>query len=126
MLRAVSTTAKPLVRSLSVVYLYVSDLERSLAFYRDLLGIPLDGDEDWQEARLDGTRFALHRTHEGIGSLSSGTVHVGLEVADFDAAVERLRDAGVSVEETMRDEWGTSGRIDDPDGYHVYLFEPPA
>src|SRR4029453_18863141 len=75
------------VSNISVVYLYVSDMERSLAFYRDLLGIPLSGDEHWAEAAFDdGTRFALHATHEGVGPLSSGTVRVSLEVDDPELA----------------------------------------
>jgi lactoylglutathione lyase len=125
MLRPMGTATEPLVSAVSVVYLYVSEMDRSLAFYRDLLGIPLAGDSDWQEASLGGTRFALHKSHEGIGRHSSGTIHVSLGVADFDAAVERLREAGVEVQETMRDEWGTAGRIVDPDGYSIYLFQPP-
>jgi predicted enzyme related to lactoylglutathione lyase len=120
------TTTEPLVRRLNVVYLYVSEIERSVGFYRDLLGIPLEGDDDWQEASLDGTRFALHRTHEGIGEPSSGTIHVNLEVADLDAATERLRAAGVEVEETMREEWGAAAKVVDPDGYELFLFQPPA
>ena len=126
MLRAVGTTTEPLVRRLNVVYLYVSEMERSLGFYRDLLGIPLEGDEDWHEASLGETRFALHLAHEGIGPLSSGSVHVNLEVAGLDAATERLRAAGVEVEETMREDWGAAARILDPDGYELYLFQPPA
>lgn len=120
------TTTEPLVRRLNVVYLYVSEIERSVGFYRDLLGIPLEGDDDWQEASLDGTRFALHRTHEGIGEPSSGTIHVNLEVADLDVATERLRAAGVEVEETMREEWGAAAKVLDPDGYELFLFQPPA
>ena len=120
------TTTEALVRRLNVVYLYVSEMEASVAFYRDLLGIPLEGDDDWQEASLGGTRFALHRAHEGIGALSSGTIHVSLEVGDLDGATERLRAAGVEVEETMREEWGAAARITDPDGYELYLFQPPA
>jgi predicted enzyme related to lactoylglutathione lyase len=126
MLRAVGTTTEPLVSRLNVVYLYVSKMERSLGFYRDLLGIPLEGDVDWQEASVGGTRFALHLAHEGIGRLSSGSVHVNLEVADLETATERLRAAGVAVEETMRDDWGAAARITDPDGYELYLFQPPA
>jgi lactoylglutathione lyase len=126
MLRAMGTTTEALVRRLNVVYLYVSEMEASVAFYRDLLGIPLEGDDDWQEASLGGTRFALHRAHEGIGALSAGTIHVNLEVGDFDGATERLRAAGVEVEETMREEWGAAARITDPDGYELYLFQPPA
>jgi len=125
MLRPVRTTAEPLVSKINVVYLYVSEMERSLGFYRDVLGVPLQGDGDWQEASLGGTRFALHRTHEGIGPLSSGTVHVNLEVADVDAAAERWSAAGVDVRETMRDEWGSALELTDPDGYRLYLFQPP-
>jgi predicted enzyme related to lactoylglutathione lyase len=125
MLRAMGTAVEPLVRTVSIVYLYVSDMERSAAFYGGLLGIPLAGDDDWREATLGGTRFALHKTHEGIGAPSSGTVHVSLGVEDFEAAVERLGKAGVEVQETLRDEWGTAGRIVDPDGYELYLFQPP-
>ena len=126
MLRAVGTTTEPLVSRLNVVYLYVSEMERSLGFYRDLLGIPLEGDGDWQEASVGGTRFALHLAHEGIGPLSSGSVHVNLEVADLETATERLRAAGVAVEEPMRDDWGAAAGITDPDGYELYLFQPPA
>ena len=120
-----STQARPLVSRLNVVYLYVRELERSLAFYRDLLGIPLAGDATWAEAQLGSTRFALHRTHEGVGGLGSGTVHVDFEVASLDDAVERLRTAGVEVQETMRDEWGATAEVVDPDGYRIALFEPP-
>ena len=116
----------PLVTRLNNVYLYVRDMERSRAFYRDLLGIPLEGDEHWVEATLEGgTRFALHATHEGVGELSSGTIHVDFEVAGADAAADRLRRAGVHVRESMRDEYGTAFEVVDPDGYRIYLFEPP-
>jgi lactoylglutathione lyase len=122
----VATDITPLVSRVSVVYLYVSDMERSLRFYRDLLGIPLEGDEDWAETTLGGTRFALHATHEGIGELSEGTIHVSLEVADADATGERLRAQGVETRETMRDKWGSALEVVDPDGYRIYLFQPPA
>ena len=120
-----ATAAAPLVTKVNVVYLYVSDMARSTAFYRDLLGIPLEGDADWQEASLGGTRFALHQAHEGIGELSAGTIHLNLEVDDIDAAAARLVGAGVLVEETMRDDWGAALRVNDPDGYVIYLFQPP-
>jgi predicted enzyme related to lactoylglutathione lyase len=104
----------------------VRDLERSLAFYRDLLGIPLEGDEHWAEARLGGVRFALHLAHDGVGELSSGTVHLDFEVEDVDAAAARLRAAGVDVRDTMRDEWGAAAELVDPDGYRIALYQPPA
>ena len=119
------TEVRPLVSRIAVVYLYVRDVDRSCRFYRDLLGIPLDGDEQWVEATLPGgVRFALHRVHDGVGELSSGTVHVDLQVEDASAAAERLRAAGVEVRETMREDWGTAVEVLDPDGYRLYLLEP--
>lgn len=43
-----------IVTDLEIVFVYASDLARSVAFYRDVLGIPLeqDGhDRDWYAAR---------------------------------------------------------------------------
>lgn len=101
-------------------------MARALEFYRDILGIPLEGDEHWAEATFPGgTRFALHALHENVGEPSSGTIHLDFEVADADDAAARLRDTGVEVREKMRDEWGTAIEVVDPDGYLVYLFEPP-
>jgi lactoylglutathione lyase len=125
MLPRVSATTEPLVRALNVVYLYVSDMERSLAFHRDLLGIPLRGDDDWQEASLGGTRFALHRTHEGVDELSAGTIHVSFEVRDLAEASERLRASGIEAKEAVRGDWGAAAEVTDPDGYGIFLFEPP-
>jgi catechol 2,3-dioxygenase-like lactoylglutathione lyase family enzyme len=114
----------PLVSRIEVVYLYVRDVPRSLAFYRDVLGIPLEGSGDWAEARFaDGVRFALHAT-EGDVELGSGTVRVDFEVVDIDAAVTRLRDAGVEVGEVQRADWGAACEFVDPDGYRLHLFEP--
>ncbi|MDQ3895596.1 MAG: VOC family protein [Actinomycetota bacterium] len=116
--------AKPLVSRINVIYLYVREMGRSLAFYRDLLGIPLEGDHDWQEAMLGGTKFALHLSHERVGEASSGTIHVNFEVGDVDEAVGRLQAAGVAARETMREEYGVAYELVDPDGYRIYLFEP--
>jgi predicted enzyme related to lactoylglutathione lyase len=52
-------------------------------------------------------------------------VHINLEVADVDAAAERLRADGVEVGETMRDDWGSALELTDPDGYRLYLFQSP-
>jgi lactoylglutathione lyase len=127
MLRTMATDVTPFVSRISVVFLYVRDLERSLAFYRGVLGIPLRAEEDgWAEARLGDARFALHVAHEGVGELSSGSVHLDFEVRDADAATERVRAAGFEVVEVTREEWGTAVTVVDPDGYRIQLYQPPA
>src|ERR671918_147296 len=49
------------------VYYWTADMSRAVAFYRDVLGLPLarrDGD-DWAEFDAGGSRFALHGAVEG-------------------------------------------------------------
>jgi predicted enzyme related to lactoylglutathione lyase len=125
MLRDVATQAGPLVTGLEVVYLYVKDMERAARFYRDVLGIGLEGDDDWMEATLGGTRFALHHWHEGAPEPGPGSVHVDFRVDDVDAAAERLRAQGIGVREQMRETYGIAYALDDPDGNEVYLFGMP-
>ena len=86
-----------------------------LGFYRELLGIPLEGDGDWQEASLGRTRFALHPAHEGIGPLSSGVGPRELGSRDLDAGHGApARRPGVEMEETMRRLGRAAARITDP------------
>jgi predicted enzyme related to lactoylglutathione lyase len=118
--------AAPLASRIDVVYLYVRDLDRSVAFYRDVLGIPLERavhDPDWAEARFaDGVRFALHATTTP-SELGSGTLRIDFEVADIDQAAARLRQAGAEVGEIEREDWGAACEFVDPDGYRLQLFQ---
>ena len=115
----------PLVTGLDNVHIYVTDVARSAAFYRDVLGIPLAGDDHWQEAALNGVRFALHEASPSHPELGSGGVAINFRVEDADAAAEQVRAAGVDVREQMREEYGVSYELEDPDGYLIYLFSPP-
>jgi lactoylglutathione lyase len=116
---------EPLVTRIDVVYLYVQDLDRSLVFYRDVLGIPLEqADEHWAEAKLDGLRFALHTAE--AEKVRPGSVWLDFHVDDVEAAAERLRDAGVDVGEVQREEYGTFVEFVDPDGYRLELFTSAA
>ena len=126
MLPLVATDAKRLVSGIAVVYLIVRDVERSAAFYRDVLGIPLEGDSDWVEADLGGTRFALHHWYEGADEPNGSGIHVDFRVDDLEEAMERVRAAGYEVREMMRDVWGAACEVVDPDGYRVYLVQPPS
>jgi catechol 2,3-dioxygenase-like lactoylglutathione lyase family enzyme len=119
--------ATRLVARINVVFFYVRDLERSLAFYRDLLGIPLEKDAsgNWAEATFpDGIRFALHAAPDG--ELESGSVRVDFEVADIDEAAERLRAERIEVSEIEREFWGSACEVVDRDGYRIHLFQPAA
>ena len=113
----------PLVSRIDNVHIYVRDMQRSSAFYADVLGLPLEGDEHWMEARLGDVRFALHPVPDGL-AIQPGTVYVNFTVEDADAAAEHVRAAGYDAKEQMREEYGTSFEVLDPDGYRIHLFQP--
>ena len=118
---------RPLSDRISTVWLYVRDLEASIAFYRDVLGVPLvrdDHDPHWAEAHLPGgLRFALHRAHEGAVPQTPGTITIDFAVEDIELATRRLREAGATVDEIAREAWGAAATTYDPDGYRISLYQ---
>src|SRR5205809_5525662 len=87
---------------LGVVMIYVSDMERSVAFYRDTLGLPLRFQSpDWTEFATEGVTLALHgggvpRPHRSGGrEPKAGSVETGWAVDDVDAVCTALKARGV-------------------------------
>lgn len=119
--------ATPIATRINVVWLYVRDLARSVAFYNEKLGIPIQPhphDPHWAEYRFpEGGRLALHEI-SGDGKVQPGTVHFDLQVPDIDAAVATLRQRGVECGEIDRQPWGSACELRDPDGYRIGLFQP--
>ena len=115
------------------VILFVADLERSVAFYRDVIGLPfkLHGD-GYAEFATDGTRFGLYdrnRLGELTGQGADAPDHPGGEVVflvgDVDAEARRLERAGVAILKGPVDRpWGhRTLHLEDPDGFVVELAE---
>lgn len=113
------------------VHLKVSDLERSVAFYRDVIGLPfkLHGD-GYAEFATQGAKFGLYdrnRLGELTGQGTGRPVEPGGEVVflveDVDAEAERLRAAGATVLKGPVDRpWGhRTLHVEDPDGFVVEL-----
>ena len=117
------------VTGVSELVLEVDDLEAAERFYNGVLGLPVV--ERWAEREAiwvmagDRTRIGLWRPQVGIAGGRGGEhVHFALHVAEdaFDAAVARLREAGLDpfVQDRRRD--SRSVYVDDPDGNSVELW----
>jgi SAM-dependent methyltransferase len=117
------------VTGVSELVLEVDDLAAAERFYSGVLGLPVV--ERWAEREAiwvlagDRTRIGLWRPQVGIAGGRGGEhVHFALQVADdaFDAAVARLREAGLDpyVQDRRRD--SRSVYVDDPDGNCVELW----
>jgi catechol 2,3-dioxygenase-like lactoylglutathione lyase family enzyme len=105
------------------VFFYVSDMERAVAFYEDLLGLRLvERGDEWSALDCGGVRLGLHRSDAPPGG-ESGAV-VSFRVADAAAAVERLRAGGANVGDVQREPFGLLVHLEDPDGNALRLVQP--
>jgi len=107
--------------------LFVSDLERSIRFYRDGLGLPLTS-ESREQADFDGggVTITLHQAHSAASHhhapTQTGSVRLGFQVDDLDAAHKRLVAEGVRVTRPPEERFGVRvGLYEDPDGFHFTL-----
>ena len=114
----------------------VRDLEASLRFYRDVLGLTPFGLEEYRrgERTLVSVRvtedFILHLTPDPYFERGStgGYDHLALVVegAERDEAADYLEDEGVEVEKKADSITGARGEgpalyVRDPDGYRIEL-----
>ncbi len=115
--------------------IWVSDLERSLAFYEDAVGLDRtrtfeggDGATNVFLAGPNGVELQLKHTPDRGPVEPAGIDHIALRVDDTDAALDRLQaETGCPLRRGPLDSAGANARvafIEDPDGYGVELVEP--
>ncbi|MFG1918822.1 VOC family protein [Micromonospora sp. NPDC048898] len=109
--------------------LLVTDLSRSLDFYRDVLGFSEVDQGAGNAVLASGTTRLVLREVTGAAPISRRLVHVNLEVNDIEAAYERLRGSGVRFTYAPRvvnrgsklEVWAAAFR--DPDGHGIALTQ---
>jgi len=110
------------------VWLAVTDLEKSIAFYRDKLGLPLKSTEEgFADFKIKGAEVALG-TKEMIEKTTGQKITIGgLQhlilswdaVDDVDKLYEELKDKGVQfLSQPKTQPWGQRvAYFTDPDGH---------
>ena len=112
------------------VMIMVSNMSRSVQFYRDTLGIPLKFESpDWTEFDTGDTVLALH----GGGKLgsqpkepSAGTASIGFHTANVEEKYLKLKQKGVifTMPPTERKDEGIKLAVClDPDGLPISIAE---
>lgn len=117
--------------------LRVGDLEASIAFYTDVLGMTLLRRKDYPEGRFtlafvgygnEADQAVLELTHNWDTpryDLGEGYGHLAIEVLDVYKACEQIKAAGGKVvREAGPMKHGTSilAFVEDPDGYRIELL----
>ena len=127
--RAGDATQRSLVRYVGtlLVQLRVADLERSVAFYRDTLGLTLKHrNDELKWVKFDtGIKGVTIGVGEGEKVEGSGSVSINLGVADVDEARSVLESRGVTfVGETITVPGVVKlADLRDPDGNRIRLAQ---
>lgn len=118
--------------------LRVGDLDRSIAFYRDVMGMQLISRKDYPEGKFTLAFLGYGRNPEhaeleltynwGVDHYELGNAygHIAIGVDDIYAVCERIRQAGGNItREPGPMKHGTTvlAFVQDPDGYKVELIE---
>ena len=82
--------------SFDAVYYHVRDMDKSIAFYRDVLGFPLKSRDYVARFEVDGVLFELVPAPEGAPISGPGNARLSLGVTDIQAAIRYLASQGVS------------------------------
>ena len=101
------------------------DYERSIAFYRDVLGLHIY--REWASGTVFFLGGGLLELSRSAGPVTDDKLSLWLQVRDVDAEFARLQAADVEVAEAPVDEpWGLrEARVRDPDGLMLILVEIP-
>lgn len=118
--------------------LRVGDLERSVAFYRDVLGMAEISRKEYPDGKFTLCFLGYGRNPEqaeieltynwGVEKYELGTAygHIALGVDDIHAACDRIRKAGGKITREpgpMKHGKTVLAFVEDPDGYKVELIE---
>ncbi len=110
---------------------FVSDMKRSVSFYRDLLGLPLRFESPgWTEFATDGATLALHKS-EGSTSekddpekVPAGRCRPGLSVPSLDEFHKRMVEKNVPCIQEPTELFGARiAQYLDPDGLGISVGE---
>jgi catechol 2,3-dioxygenase-like lactoylglutathione lyase family enzyme len=114
----------------SYAIVFVSDMARSVAFYRETLGLPLGFQSThWTEFATEGATLALHRAEPpsgGAGAVDPAAGHCrpGLSVPDLNAFHARMIEIGVPCLQPPKEVFGALiAQYQDPDGLTISVGE---
>ncbi len=110
------------------VMLVVSHMERSVAFYRDVIGMTVTHQSpEWTELEAGGVRIGLHATTDKLHVKPNESYGIGFYVDDIQRAYSDLKFKKVHfIRPPKQEDFGSLAVFSDPDGYHIQLCQTAA
>lgn len=118
-----------MVKRVDTIILLVTDIEASVDFYKNKIGMPLKfKSPGWAEFVLGDIHLALHRKGNKLSgheaAMAAIGVSVNFEVDDIESMFVRLATNGIDPVGEIKDyEFGRYFFVTDPDGYVIGFRE---
>ncbi len=117
-----------MIGRLNTIVVVVKDMSRSVAFYRDVLGLKLEYQTPgWTQFDADTVHVGLHPEGKYVKASPTTGCSMGFHVDDIRQAFDELRAKGAKVTmEPHEEDFGWLGIIADPDGYPIQFAQEKA
>lgn len=109
--------------SFDAVYYHVKEMDKAIAFYRDVLGFPLKSRDYVARFDVDGVLFELVPAPEGHSVAGPGNARLSLGVAHIQGAVGYLASKGVTATPPKQEAGGMLSLFHDPEGNELCLWQ---
>jgi catechol 2,3-dioxygenase-like lactoylglutathione lyase family enzyme len=117
------SSSSKLKLSFDTVFYYVTDIEESIAFYRDTLGLPMVSQDYVARFDLDGVLIELVPLPPGTVVPGSGNARLCFSVAHLEETLEQLHARGIATSKIKEKKDGRLAFFRDPDDNELCLWE---
>jgi len=118
-----SSSPSKLKLSFDAVFYYVTDMNVSIAFYRETLGLPLVSRDYVARFDLDGVLIELVPLPPGTVVPGSGNARLCFSVANLQETLEQIHARGIPTSKIKEHKDGKLAFFRDPDGNELCLWE---
>ncbi len=114
-----------MIGKLGLIMVVVKKLDRSVAFYRDVLGLKFVMQQPkWAQFDCGNIQIGLHPEGEEVKVSPTTGMSIGVYVDDIMRAASELKRRGGRLQIEPRTEpFGRWALLQDPDGYNVQVVE---
>ena len=105
------------------VFYYVSDLDRAIQFYCDMLGLALTSRDAVARFDIDGVLFELVPADDPAQLSGQGNARLTLAVDDIHQVAAELASRGMTVSDIHQVSNGLLAAFNDPDGNEIVLWQ---